>query len=115
MLERDDLFKRRNNGGQVFLEYTLILGILVLVIFGMGPMIRRGLQGLIKFTADQVGVQRNAEQKFDKSGHLESTYISTRSTTRKRTRDVLGMTNYVFSDSVETTSDALINLGFTEE
>lgn len=115
MLKGNYLFKKRNNRGQVFLEYTLILGILVLVIFGMGPMIKRGVQGLIKFTADQVGVQRNAEQKFDEAGHLESTYISTRSTALKRTRDVIGTTEYTFSDSVETTSDALINLGFTEE
>ncbi len=99
----------------MFLEYTLILGILALVMFGMGPMFKRGIQSLIKLVADQVGVQRNAEQKFDESGHMESTYISTRSTTRKRTRDVLGTTNYIFSDEAETISNALINLGFTEE
>src|SRR3989338_416546 len=98
--------------GQSILEYTVLLGVIVLVMFGMGPMLKRGVQSLIKFVADQVGVQQNAEQKFDESGHLESTYISTRSTTDKRTR---GTANYMFSDSVETTSDALINLGFTEE
>lgn len=115
MLKRKDLTKGQNGNGQVFLEYTLILGVLALVMFGMGPMLKRGVQGLIKFVADQVGVQKNAEQKFDDSGHMESTHISTRSTTRKTTREVLGMTNYMYSDLVETTSNALIDVGFTKE
>lgn len=113
MPQRSGLVLMRKRG-QVFLEYTMILGILVLVMFGMGPMLQRGVQSLIKLVSDQVGVQENAEQKFDESGHLESAYISTRSTTNKNIKDVLGITNYVFRDTVETTSNALINLGFTE-
>jgi hypothetical protein len=115
MSPRKGLVLTRNGTGQVFVEYTMILAVLVLVMFGMGPMFQRGLQSLIRLVADQVGVQENAEQKFDESGHIESTYISTRSTTNKRTLDFVGTTNYVLSDAVEMTSDALINLGFTEE
>ena len=64
--------------GQSILEYTIVLGVIVIVMSAMGPMIKRGTQSLIKVVADQVGAQQNAEQKFDESGHLEASYASTR-------------------------------------
>jgi hypothetical protein len=115
MLRRNGVVLKRNAQGQVFLEYTVILAVLAMAMFGMGPMFKRGVQSLIKLVADQIGVQNKAEQKFDESGHLESTYVSTRSTTSKTTLDVVGVTNYVYSGTAEMTSNALMNLGFTEE
>lgn len=101
--------------GQSILEYTILLGAVVLIMFAMGPMIKRGTQSLIKVVADQVGTQQNAEQTFDERGHLESSFTSTRGSADKQTMDLLGTTTYVFDDATTTTSNALINLGFTEE
>ena len=100
--------------GQTILEYTILLGAIVLVMFAMGPMLKRGTQSLIKVVADQVGVQQNAEQKFDESGHLEASYTATRGFTDKQTFDTAGMKTYVFNDVTTTDSGALVNLGFTE-
>lgn len=100
--------------GQSVLEYTILLGVVVLVMFAMGPMLKRGTQSLIKVVADQVGVQQNAEQKFDESGHLESSYTATRGSMDKQIQDLAGTISYVFNDVSVTTSNALINLGFTE-
>ena len=105
------LFKK----GQSILEYTILLGVIVLVMFAMGPMLKRGTQSLIKVVADQVGVQQNAEQKFDDTGYLESSYAATSGFTDKQTRDLVGTITYFFNDETVTTSNALINLGFTEE
>ncbi len=101
--------------GQSILEYTILLGVIVLVMFAMGPMLKRGTQSLIKVVADQVGTQQNAEQKFDDTGHLESSYTATRGSTDKQTFDSVGTTTYVFNDVSMTTANALVNLGFTEE
>ena len=104
-----------NKKAQSILEYTILLGVIVIVMFAMGPMLKRGLQSLIKVVADQVGVQQNAEQKFDDTGHLEAAYISTRGSMDKQTHDFIGTTSYIFNDLTTTQSNALINLGFTEE
>jgi uncharacterized protein (UPF0333 family) len=101
--------------GQTILEYTILLGVIVIVMSAMGPMLKRGIQSLIKVVADQVGVQQNAEQKFDETGHLEASYTSTRGSMDKQTLDFIGQTMYIFNDLTATQSNALINLGFTEE
>lgn len=49
--------------GQTLLEYMILLGIAVMVIFYMGPAFKRGLQSLIKVTADQIGNQEEADQE----------------------------------------------------
>lgn len=105
------LFKK----AQSILEYTILLGVIVLVMFAMGPMLKRGTQSLIKIVADQVGIQQNAEQKFDETGHMEASYTATRGSTDKQTYDLAGTISYVFNDVSVTTSNALINLGYTEE
>ena len=51
--------------GQTILEYTIIVGIVAVVLSYMGVTIKRGLQSLVKVTADQVGNQQNADQDFN--------------------------------------------------
>jgi len=100
---------------QSILEYTIVLGVIVIIMFAMGPMVKRGAQSMIKLVADQVGVQNNAEQRFDESGHLDSSYTATRGSMDKQTLEYLGTTRYVFDDTISTQSNAHMNLGFTEE
>lgn len=59
--------------GQTFVEYTLLLGILIAIMLAMSPMIKRGTQGMVKVVADELGVQQNAEQDDNNSGHMIST------------------------------------------
>ena len=101
--------------GQSILEYTIVLGVIVIIMFTMGPMLKRGTQSLIKLVADQVGVQKNADQRFDDSGHLEASYAAARGSMDKQTLDFVGSTTDVFNDLTSTQSNALINLGFTEQ
>lgn len=51
--------------GQSIIEYTMIIGIVSLVLYFMGTAIKRGMQSLIKVTADQVGNQQNSDQDFN--------------------------------------------------
>ncbi len=60
--------------GQSILEYTMIIGILTVVLFYMGTSIKRGMQSLVKVTADQVGNQQQADQDFNnpQAGYMVS-------------------------------------------
>src|ERR1700722_2572754 len=64
----------RARRGQTILEYTMIVGIVTVVLYYMGTSIKRGVQSLVKVTADQVGSQKNADQDFNDSqeGYLTS-------------------------------------------
>lgn len=100
--------------GQVFSEYALVLGLVVMVIVAMTPLLKRGLQGLIKTVADEVGIQADAEQKFDESGHLERAYSSTRSSTDKTLTESAGVLRYTYDDTVRINGLTVSNLGFTK-
>lgn len=98
--------------GQIFLEYVIVIGLVVLVMFAMNTLIKRGTQGMIKVVADQIGNQAEADQRFDK-GFLVSSYTSSRTTSIKRKTEFIGNTIFVFGDSTMTNTDVLINMGFT--
>lgn len=100
--------------GQIFLEYMLVIGAVVLVMMAMNKMIKRGTQGMVKVVADQVGLQVNADQQFD-DGYLKSSYVTTRVTTSKIKEEFAGQTTYTYGDVTVIHSNALINMGFTEE
>lgn len=100
--------------GQSILEYTILLGVIVLVMFAVGPMIKRGTQSLIKVVADQVGVQQNAEQKFDDGGYLQNASTAARGSMDKQIFDTAGMMTYVFNDVSTTVSNAVSDYGFSE-
>jgi Flp pilus assembly pilin Flp len=108
-------FRRENNQAQIFLEYTVICGLVVMVLFSMNVMIKRGIQGMVKSVADQIGSQENSEQGFSEAGYLESQYVSTRASMDKRTRELLGATNYLYQGTITTSTETVSNLGFTEE
>ena len=59
--------------GQTILEYTIIVGIVTVVLYYMGTGIKRGVQSLVKVTADQMGNQQNSDQDFNdtQQGYME--------------------------------------------
>lgn len=106
---------KNSNHAQIILEYTVIAGVIVMVLLAMNVMIKRGVQGMIKVVADQVGNQINAEQRFDESGHMESQYTTTRTSLDKTTREFGGVTTYEYDDIMTLDTTTVSNLGFTEE
>jgi len=110
------LKKNNKNDAQTLLEYLILIGIVTTAIVTMGPVVRRGIHSTIKITADQIGQQNLAEQSYDElSGHL----INSFTTTRKNKDTVLverdgGITEMQYGDRLESETDTLINLGFTE-
>ena len=106
---------KKNENAQTLLEYSIVVGVIAVIIFAMGPMIRRAAQGMVKTVSDQIGNQKASDQLFDDSGHLDEAYSVTRVSVDDETRDRLGTTNYIYDEAVSTTSTSLANLGFTED
>ena len=99
---------------QTLMEYTLVLGVIAVILFAMNPFLKRTTQGMIKFVADQVGNQKNSDQAFDNSGHLENSYTRTSSFGLKQTRENVGITGYSYNDTTRTNTTTSLNLGFTQ-
>lgn len=57
--------KNFNKLGQSVVEYSLIIGIVIAVFVVLSPMVKRSTQAMVKVVADEVGVQRNAEQNSE--------------------------------------------------
>ncbi|MDP2652465.1 MAG: hypothetical protein Q8Q08_00360 [Candidatus Omnitrophota bacterium] len=102
--------------GQTFIEYTLLLGVLVSILVAMTPLVRRGVQGMVKIVVDQVGTQKDAEQVGGTSGYLINTTMETDSYRETLKTEYLGDTGYwTTSDWTATNSEVHLNLGFTEK
>ena len=76
------MFNRR---GQSLLEYTILIGIVTISLFYMGTGIKRGLQSLVKVSADQIGNQQNADQDVNDelAGVLQGSNTQTNMITSK--------------------------------
>ena len=99
------------------MEYTLILGIVVLVFTTLNPMIKRLIQGMIKSAADQIGTQQNAEQEFnEEKGYVVSSSTAVNSRTNKLTKEgrMAGSTDIEYNDVVSIGTSTTSILGFTE-
>ncbi len=111
------MFKRKKQRAQTILEYTIVIGLIVVIMIAMGPYLQRTIQGSIRLTADQIGFQENADQDFS-VGYLERSFATTRTVSNKTTNEgqhgERGTTEYLYDDATNTTSNAQVNLGFIE-
>ena len=94
-------------------EYSIVLGIITLVLIAMNPLIKRSIQGVIKVAADQIGVQNNSDQIFNDAqiGHMVSSYTTTRTAMVQDRSESIGALNYIYGDNVFTSSTTILNLG----
>jgi hypothetical protein len=113
----------RTRCGQSILEYTMIVGILTIVLFYMGTGIKRGVQSLVKITADQIGNQQNSDQDFNdtQSGYMEASNSSQQEVKNKQVAElgyipVSGNAAYVasmaYNDYSDTITNSITNGGF---
>ena len=119
-----------NSKAQTLLEYLILIGIVTVVLFAMYHAVKRGIQSVIKITADQIGNQQRADQKepflsnaaivnalgepVAVSGYLVEAYTATRASNQKEVQE-LGESNevgYFYEERVSTNSNSLTNLGF---
>jgi len=116
------MFTRR---GQTILEYTIIVGIVTVVLFYMGTGVKRGVQSLVKVTADQVGNQQDADQDFTdvRQGYMESSNSTTEQINNKQIGQIgyypstgttpVETTNIAYNDYTDTVTNTITNGGFS--
>lgn len=59
--------------GQTLVEYSILIGIAIAVLFVMSPMIKRITQSMVKVVSDEVGFQHEADQGNREDGGLINT------------------------------------------
>ena len=102
--------------GQTFIEYSIVLGLIAVVVIAMRPMIQRPIQYFIKLTADQIGVQADSDQRFDDTGHLvESEDIVRVTRDIERNEKVNGIIETIIGETTDSDRYVFINLGITED
>ncbi len=115
MLRRSNNAKEdTNNNAQSILEYSLVLGLVAMVLSTMGPLIQRSLKGMIMLTADQIGLQANSDQKFQDNAAMVGTNSFVNVSIKKDSYERVGIFTYEYEDSSYMTSSSLINMGFQE-
>jgi len=108
---------------QSILEYTMLIGILTVVLMYMGTAIRRGVQSLVKVTADQIGNQQNADQDFNdtQQGFMLATNDAEQVINNKQTTEIgyipasgipVYLSNTSFNDTTEMMTNTITNGGF---
>jgi Flp pilus assembly pilin Flp len=105
----------RARRGQTILEYTIIVGIVAVMLSYMGTGIKRGLQSLVKVTADQVGNQQNSDQDFNDAaqGYMEGSNTQTQQNNAKQVLEAMYVTNTVYNESSITMVNTITNGGFS--
>lgn len=111
--------------GQSILEYTIIVGIVTVVLYYMGTGVKRGVQSLIKITADQVGNQQNSDQDFNdtQQGYMVTSNTQTNENNNKQVAEFgyvtandinVETTNISYNDATDTQENTITNGGFTQ-
>lgn len=105
----------KNNKAQSLLEYSLIVGIVTLVCFNMGTFLKRGTQGMIKTVADQLGDQREADQRFVvEDGFLRKSDIVVDASKETSTGEIAGVVTKYYYDRAHSQTTSEASLGFQE-
>ena len=106
----------RNKTGQTVIEYIIIIGIVTIALFAMGPAVKRGVQAVVRGTADQMATQESAEQSFDaEDGHLDISNTQTNASATREVRERLYTTTTVVKEKTKSSTKSLTDMGFTPD
>ncbi len=102
--------------GQTIIEYVILMSIVVMVLYAMGPAFKRGVQGVVKVTADQLRPQQEAEQDFSPDqGHLASMDTHSRTNNQRATQQTNYMSSVSVNEMTASTTVTQTNMGFTPD
>ena len=86
---------KRNLRGQSTLEYVILAGFVVAALIAMGVYMKRGFQGRLRESTDQVGQQYSAE-------NTTSSYTTNTNVAQTETLDNSGVTTTQISQNTQT-------------
>lgn len=103
--------------GQSIIEYVVLIGVVTMALLYMGTDFKRGVQGVLKVTADQLGRQDQSDQDFGyqtTSGVLVNSFTNTQQNQQK-TVQYLGTAGirYTVDGATQSMSNSLSNQTFS--
>ncbi len=108
---------KKQKKAQTFIEYVIILTIVVTALYSISPLIKRGIQSMVKVTADHVGAQNESDQyrlDNDDGYMVSSTFNLNSSINKTRNESSGGNVNYVYDDDIRSKTVTRSNLGVTQ-
>jgi hypothetical protein len=106
---------QRVDRGQSFLEYTMIIGVIMVVLTVMAPMMKRSIQAMVKVVADQVGVQNESDQEVNiMDGYLNFSHTVVQAQTSKTERGYSENITYIYDDRTDASTVQASEMGYTE-
>ncbi len=102
--------------GQTIIEYVLLIGIVTLALFYMGVDFKRGVQSVVKITADQMGNQVNSDQDFGfqtQQGFLTNSQTNTWNNQQRSVTERIGTITVQEGIFGQQLTNSLTNLGLT--
>jgi hypothetical protein len=99
------LRKRVNSRAQSISEYVLVIGLVSAALVGMQVYMKRGIQAVIKDSADELGIQEDSEERNFQPVTKQSSQTNTvTGPATRRMRESLGGGNRVdFETTANTT------------
>lgn len=103
--------------GQTLIEYILIIGVVIAATYAIGPAFRRGIQTVVRSAADQVAVQKDADQDFGyNSGYMASSKMNTDFAAQRSVRESsYYTTNTLVNEATTMHINTVTNMGFHAE
>ena len=102
--------------GQTIVEYIVMIGIVAAVLYTMGPTFKRGVQSLIKGTADQLAAQNTSDQDFSYgSSHLDNSFSSTITNNQRKAQELIYTSSVQVDERADTYSNSITNAVFTRQ
>ncbi|MBF0483768.1 MAG: hypothetical protein HQL25_03570 [Candidatus Omnitrophica bacterium] len=102
---------RQRKKAQTFVEYSLILGVIVVTILALRPMIMRGGQSMVKTMTDQIANQQSAEQDFSQ-GYLKEQKEKVATDARRYKGENRGNYFFGYNETTRTTMNMTYNMGY---
>ena len=99
---------------QTFAEYVLLLGIVSAIYVAMTPLLRRGIQAMVKGVADQIGNQVNADDGITKDSQSIYANSLAMSDERKTLLEWQGDIGTVYNDTVKYQKESKSFLMFSD-
>jgi len=106
--------KKRRNEAQTFMEYVLLLGVVAAIYVTMTPLLRRGIQSMVKSVADQIGNQVNADDGLTQDRRAIYSKTLARGVTAKTIDEWQGDITVSHDDAVQYQKDSKTLLLFTD-
>ncbi len=100
--------------GQTIIEYVILMSIVVMILYAMGPSFKRGVQGVVKVTADQLRPQHEAEQDFSyDQSHLTSSDTRSMVNNQRSIQKLNYMSSVSVNEITASSTQTQTNMGFT--